>query len=349
MWRILVAYRLATTVRGRVFKRMIKRNPDSGRDDESSEAEWPARPRSLEADVGMGFWGAVGLIFLMVCFQVPVLILVRQANLDGDGWFGSFILESAAFWAPILVGWFWTFESGVSEESIREAKGLMSRVVIGAVLYVFLVLGVYGIAGSISPVMRAAWERLESPLHGPAPVRMLFGVFLLPLAEEILFRATILHHMSRRYSSRTALVLSSLLFALSHVHFIKMPLTFVMGLGLGWLYLRTQSILLPVLAHAVNNGLAFLLNAADPAFDLSAPFWSVLVPGTVVVGVLLAVVVVQLHRRLPLRENEVLQEWNDEDATRTNGVEELWCPSPVLAALRRRHADGSRRLSPHRV
>ena len=56
-----------------------------------------------------------------------------------------------------------------------------------------------------------------------------------------------------------ALVISALLFALSHLNPAQMPHAFLIGLLLGWLYMRTGSILPGIIYHWANNTAAYLL------------------------------------------------------------------------------------------
>ncbi|MBW4420004.1 MAG: CPBP family intramembrane metalloprotease [Myxacorys californica WJT36-NPBG1] len=62
-----------------------------------------------------------------------------------------------------------------------------------------------------------------------AIVAIAYGV-----AEELLFRGWLLDELQRGYSARTALLLSSLIFAGLHLRFVQFPALFVLGLILVW-------------------------------------------------------------------------------------------------------------------
>jgi membrane protease YdiL (CAAX protease family) len=79
-----------------------------------------------------------------------------------------------------------------------------------------------------------------------------------PIVEELIFRGLILKGLRRNYNSFTAVFMSALLFALFHLNPWQFPATFVLGLLLGWIMIRTDNILLAILGHSVNNFLVLI-------------------------------------------------------------------------------------------
>jgi hypothetical protein len=84
-------------------------------------------------------------------------------------------------------------------------------------------------------------------------------VAVAPLTEEPLFRGIILHGFRRRYSPLRACVLSSLLFAAVHLNPWQFIGAFAVGLYLSYLALRTRSLALPMIVHALHNALPLLM------------------------------------------------------------------------------------------
>jgi uncharacterized protein len=79
-----------------------------------------------------------------------------------------------------------------------------------------------------------------------------------PIVEELIFRGLILHGFRRNYSSFKAITISAILFSLFHLNPWQMPATFILGLFLGWLVVRTNSIIAAIIGHSVNNLLVLL-------------------------------------------------------------------------------------------
>ena len=105
-----------------------------------------------------------------------------------------------------------------------------------------------------------------------------FAVGLLaPVCEELAFRGAILRALLKSMSRHwVAIVVSALLFALIHANPAQMPHAFVIGLLLGWLYYRTDSVVPGVVYHWVNNTIAYVLYNfyPDPSLRLADLFGS---------------------------------------------------------------------------
>jgi len=83
---------------------------------------------------------------------------------------------------------------------------------------------------------------------------------LAPLAEEMVFRGAVLRSLLKwRENPWVGIVISAVLFALIHVNPAQMPHAFLIGLLLGWMYWRTDSIVPGVAYHWVNNTVAYVM------------------------------------------------------------------------------------------
>ena len=93
---------------------------------------------------------------------------------------------------------------------------------------------------------------------------------LAPLAEEMVFRGAILRSLLRwKQNPWVGIAISALLFAVVHMNPAQMPHAFLIGLLLGWMYWRTDSIVPGVVYHWVNNTVAYILYNIYPNPDLT--------------------------------------------------------------------------------
>ena len=93
---------------------------------------------------------------------------------------------------------------------------------------------------------------------------------LAPLAEEMVFRGAILRSLLHwKPNPWVGIALSALLFAVIHMNPAQMPHAFLIGLLLGWMYWRTDSIVPGVVYHWVNNTVAYILYNIYPNPDLT--------------------------------------------------------------------------------
>jgi len=75
-------------------------------------------------------------------------------------------------------------------------------------------------------------------------------VLVAPVTEELLFRGILLHRWTAKWGITPALLLSSLLFGILHPNIIGL---FVFGLMMALLYLKTRTLIVPIVCHSLNN------------------------------------------------------------------------------------------------
>lgn len=94
-----------------------------------------------------------------------------------------------------------------------------------------------------------------------------------PFIEELVFRGAILRRLLERNEGEThmttkeswkAIIVSALIFSITHMNPAQIPYAFLIGILLGWLYWRTQSIIPGVIYHWVNNSFPFVITALFP-------------------------------------------------------------------------------------
>ena len=84
-------------------------------------------------------------------------------------------------------------------------------------------------------------------------VMMYFYVCLLgPVLEELLFRGVVLESI-KKYNERFAIVFSALIFGLMHCNFTQAVNAFIIGLVLGAVYVRSDSIVPTCVLHILMN------------------------------------------------------------------------------------------------
>ncbi len=110
-------------------------------------------------------------------------------------------------------------------------------------------------------------ERLKADfLAVPFWVVLLTGALAPAIAEEFFFRGFVLSAFRSKLSGFRSVLLSSLLFGLFHViagsvlSIEKFLPTIILGLAIGYVAIRTGSLLPGILLHALHNGLVFSMS-----------------------------------------------------------------------------------------
>jgi len=114
-------------------------------------------------------------------------------------------------------------------------------------------------------------------------------VVIAPVVEESIFRGVIMHGLMRNYKKGTAIFYSGLLFALFHMNPWQFVATFVLGLILGWIMIKTHNIALCMTGHALNNLLVLLSITFDKQIKASF-IGSVTVPEMLLLSTFLVIV-----------------------------------------------------------
>mgnify|MGYP006052615361 FL=1 len=108
-----------------------------------------------------------------------------------------------------------------------------------------------------------AGETLQKIISTPGGYFVI--ALLAPVVEEVVFRGAILRKLlSGMQSKWGAICISAILFALIHFNPAQIPHAFLMGWLMGWLYMRTGSIVPGVVFHWANNTVAYLMTVAYP-------------------------------------------------------------------------------------
>jgi membrane protease YdiL (CAAX protease family) len=104
------------------------------------------------------------------------------------------------------------------------------------------------------------WDAAAAMPPGTRVVFLVFGALGAPVAEEIFFRGYVLGKFRRAGCVWSGVFVSAVLFAV--VHFAdgyNLPCIFLYGVVLALLCVRTGSLVAPIVAHAVNNGVAIVM------------------------------------------------------------------------------------------
>jgi hypothetical protein len=141
-----------------------------------------------------------------------------------------------------------------------------------------IILSIAGLAAVLSEVDNIVSMALPRPEWFSAMFRDLFAnerhpwmslfltVVVAATTEEVLFRGIILRGLLGHIRPALAVGISALLFALVHANPWQFFGPLALGALLGWLYVRTGSLVPCMIGHAVNNALAALSRHAP--FDI---------------------------------------------------------------------------------
>ncbi len=269
-----------------------------------------------------GLAGAVGLLLFSILVQILMLLVlvaynwVVHKNLSTTSLVTSlpiFILTYlVTFGSTVLLGRRLTREPfrAVFRYTAFSWKIIpwFIPLLLGLAIVLFETMAAVTLIKPVSPWLMELMRRL---MEQSVPLALLAGGVLGPFLEEMLFRGLVLRGFLDRYSPWQAIVLSSLLFGILHLNIWQFVSAFVLGLVLGWMYMRTRSLWPCFLVHSLHNSsitltgtliYASLLGYPEEVVEATVmpllPWWLV-VAGMALLGLSL----LAIHRLLPSRES----------------------------------------------
>ncbi len=159
-------------------------------------------------------------------------------------------------------------------------------------------------------------------------LNLLVMAVLPALLEELLFRGCVLRVL-RPYGDWLAILVSAALFGLMHGNIVQIPFALVVGVALGWLYVATDNIWLPIAVHFANNAVSVSMEYAMMRLGVMAQeLFALLTYGLIIVIGVTAFVM------LAVRKSALLRRIGDSDfLPLTERVKALFSSPPLLIAV----------------
>lgn len=133
------------------------------------------------------------------------------------------------------------------------SPALLPPLTLAAIGFTAVVSAISDAVQSLVPIPK--WIEPLTKLYESAPgAAAISTVLIAPVVEEFLFRGYVLSGLIKRYAPLSAVALSALGFAVAHMNPWQFVPTYLMGLMLGWVRLRSGSLLPCLWLHLAFNG-----------------------------------------------------------------------------------------------
>lgn len=212
------------------------------------------------------------IVFYLLQAAVSFLVFCAAFFLAGDGWQRvtqdpSVPLAVTALVnlceAPVLFLLFRT-DRYAGRRSIDRSLSLKPR------LYAAAAAGMLGFYFPLMFLMSlagigetdAAFQEIDSSLMAASvPLKLFAAGLTAPVVEELLFRGLLYTRAAKGFGRYPALFISALGFGIFHGNLTQGTAAAILGLLLGYAYMRTGALLVPVVMHAASNIAAILVTA----------------------------------------------------------------------------------------
>ena len=217
------------------------------------------------------------LIAFLIYFGVQILFVVIVQVINGFNLptesmmkVGISALSLAVF---VLIG----FSMSIRLFSKKPSFSVFKTGFIAWLIAFPLVLGIYNIllslleyiVGPQYPLQQQDVVRTIQQLEEYPDLFWAFFIvvgFLVPLAEEILFRGFLQRWLCARFKNRWGVIIASFCFAGLHfsspqglANFVILPSLFILSLFIGFVYLKERSLWAPIAVHALHNSFSLFM------------------------------------------------------------------------------------------
>ena len=169
----------------------------------------------------------------------------------------------------------------------------------------------YGLSVVSPGVLEFLVEALATPLAPSLLYQLAMPIVVVvaaPLLEEMAFRGVLLNRWSHKWGVGRAVIATSFVFGFLHANPVGIT---AVGIVTALLYLRTRTLIVPIVFHGANNLLATIGGYAfetDGALDVAAEMQEIQQSGLIGIGlvaVTLPVLIWYMRRHWPGREAEL--------------------------------------------
>jgi membrane protease YdiL (CAAX protease family) len=200
-------------------------------------------------------WIGVALLALL---DIGLLIVVMQGRRAELFQSAALIIVQLAYLLPLVLIFAWKRinwrylgfgKFGLNTLGLGCGLLVVSYIVIIAHNIILTALGVETQGDEILKFFNA----LESPVWF-----FFVGVILAPLVEETFFRGFLFQGFRQRYGWASAMLVSSLIFAVAHLDLVALIPTFILGCVLAYMYHRSNSVWPGAILHFLVNAFGLL-------------------------------------------------------------------------------------------
>jgi len=230
----------------------------------------------------------LALLFSMVVTTIADSNEMKSSEITSSLWY-IIPYTVCSFLLYIAIYYFYNRTNKIEFSAIKpNVKMKWQTYVLLIVIGIISLFGIQYFIGMIDQLLKAIGYPLEEGLSILNPTS--WGTYFLcvlllaimpAIGEELLFRGMILHGLRTRFNDISAVLMSALMFAIMHGNLQQFVYPFLLGIIMGWIVLRTGSLISSIVVHFTNNFIvvtfSFIQNMTGFSFELGNAWWSYLI------------------------------------------------------------------------
>lgn len=149
----------------------------------------------------------------------------------------------------------------VVDWKISDKKELV-RTVVGILLVTAFAIALNVLLSKASIIHSSlAYDKASTALSdGSLPIKIMSNAIVIPILEEVLYRGIIAGQLYIWHGKMAAIIISSFCFGILHFNIVQFLYAFLVGLMLGYLFLYSKKLWVPMVAHGLVNFIVILFS-----------------------------------------------------------------------------------------
>lgn len=203
-----------------------------------------------------------------------VMVLLQEKVTQGS-FMTTLTAIATAISAVIAVFFYWLIwgrkktaeEQQYLKENVIQAKPV-AMITIAAVGTYFLAILIASVIEFVSPETMEEYNALmESALGGSGILAFLAAAILAPINEECILRGLILRNLKKYFSVPVVVILQAVMFGIFHMNWVQGLYVLPIGAALGYVAVKSRSVLPCIYMHFVYNLMSFVLGLLPDTFQ----------------------------------------------------------------------------------
>jgi len=200
----------------------------------------------------------------------------------------------------LIIGKEWKSDKFWSISNIKVFPILLC-ILLGAALNVFTI--------SVVSMLPHSWQ--QQPIDGMIGDNIIIEIIglalLAPILEEIIFRGIVLKRLTKTMKLPIALVLQALIFAVIHFNLLQGAYAFILGIIIGIVYIRFNSIWYAIALHVIYNSTSIIITHIAGDSEVNLLYFMII--SIFILLVSLIGLIILTHKRSKIAQNTTAEEF----------------------------------------
>ncbi|BDU51259.1 CPBP family intramembrane glutamic endopeptidase [Haliovirga abyssi] len=204
----------------------------------------------------------IAMLFMFGIISIYNELFTKNFNFNNKILFGIIGIISEIIVLIIIYekGYMKNISIKINKKISKEKLILLFYLVLGVLCYILIFNNTVDVL--IERFLKQSILNLQNMVNEEGIVTFIFtSVTIGPIFEEVVNRGIILKKLTLKYKNSTSIIVSALIFAISHFNIAQGINAFFLGIIFAIVYLKTNSLKTVIFMHCINNLIVILIGA----------------------------------------------------------------------------------------